>query len=96
MNFQKSSHNTLKAYNIKTHKGQTRYLPMMYSHLSIAIYLELNEPQDDSPTQTSRHTIVRQETHIFLKILNAIREDLTKTEITQHVKHDLQKILAWS
>ena len=27
--------------------------------------------------------------------MNAIREDLTKNEITQHVKHDLQKILAW-
>ena len=57
--------------------------------------LKLNEPQGDSPTQTSRHTIVRQEIHIFSKFLNAIREDLTKIEITQHVKHDLQKILAW-
>ena len=35
--------------------------------------------------------------HVF-KFLNAIRENLTKNEITQHVKHDLQKnlsILAW-
>ena len=51
--------------------------PLTYSYISI---LELNEPQSDSPTQTSRHTIVRQEIHIFSKFLNAIREDLTKTK----------------
>ena len=33
--------------------------------------------------------------YIFSKFLNAIREDLTKNEITLHVRHDLQKILAW-
>ena len=65
---------------------------LIYSYLSI---LELKEPQSDSPTQTSRHTTVRQEIHIFSKFLNAIREDLTSNDITQHVKHDLQKILAW-
>ena len=48
----------------------------------------MNEPQGDSPNQTSRHTTVRQEIH---KFLNSIREDLTKNEITQHVRHDLQK-----
>ena len=48
---------------------------LIYSYISI---LELNEPQSDSPAQTSRHTIVRQEKHIFSKFLNAIREDLTK------------------
>ena len=57
--------------------------------------MELNKPQGNSPTQTSRHTIVRHEIHMFSKFLNAIREDLTKNEITQHVKHDLQKILPW-
>ena len=36
----------------------------IYSYLSI---LQLNAPQGDSPTQTSRHTIVRQEIHIFSK-----------------------------
>ena len=43
---------------------------LIYSYLSI---LEPNEPQADSPTQTSRHTIVRQEIHIFSKFLKAIR-----------------------
>ena len=55
----------------------------------------MNESQGDSPTQTSRYTIVRQEIHIFSKFLNAGREDLTKNEITIHVRHDSQKILAW-
>ena len=54
----------------------------------------MNEPQGDSPIQTSRHTVVRQEIHIFSKYLNAIREDLTKSEVTHHVKNDLEKILA--
>ena len=54
----------------------------IYSYLSI---LELGEPQSDSTTQTSRHTIVRQEIHIFSKFLNAIRENLTNDQITQNV-----------
>ena len=98
LNRKKSNFNTSKSYNIRTHKEQTRYLQIIYSHSSLAIYspiLELNEPQGDSPTQTSRHTIVRQEIHIFSKSLNAIREDLSIIEITQYVKHDLQKILPW-
>ena len=65
---------------------------LIYSYISI---LELKEPQSVSPTQTSRHTTVRQEIHIFSNFLNAIREDLTSYYITQHVKHELQKILAW-
>ena len=65
---------------------------LIYSYISI---LELKEPQSDSPTQTSRHTTVRQEIHIFSNFLNAIREDLTSNFITQHVKHELQKVLAW-
>ena len=32
---------------------------------------------------------------MFSKFFNEIRENLTSNEITQHVKHDLQKILAW-
>ena len=64
----------------------------IYSYLSIP---EIEEPQGDLPTQTSRHTTVRQEKHIFLKFLKAIREDLTRNELTQHVRHDLQKILLW-
>ena len=55
----------------------------------------MNESQGNSLTQTSRHTIVRQEIHIFSKFSNAIREDLTKNETIQHVKHDLQKHLIW-
>ena len=54
----------------------------------------MKKPQSDSPLQTSRHTIVRQEKHTLSKNFNAIREDLKSKDITQHVKHELQKILA--
>ena len=64
---------------------------LIYSCLAI---LELDEPQDDSPTQISRQAIVQHEIHIFLKFLHAIRENLTNDQITQNVKHDSQKILA--
>ena len=62
---------------------------LIYSYISIL--LEFKEPQSNSPTQTSRHTTVRQEIHIFSKFLNAIRENLTSNDITQHVKYDIQK-----
>ena len=39
---------------------------LIYSYISI---LELDELQSNSPTQTSRHTVVRQELHIFSKFL---------------------------
>ena len=55
----------------------------------------MRKTQGDSPTQTSRHTAVRQEISIFPKLLNTIREKLTNNDILQNVKHDLQKILAW-
>ena len=55
---------------------------LIYSYLSI---LELEEPQSDSPIQKSRHTIVRQEKQIFSNFLNAIRENLTNNDVTQHV-----------
>ena len=62
-------------------------LSLIYSYVSI---LELKEPQSDSPTQTSRHTTVRQEIHIFSKFLNAIQESI-RYYILQHVNNDLQK-----
>ena len=55
----------------------------------------MKEPRGGSSTQKSRHTTVRQEIHILSKFLNAVSENLTSNEKTQHVKHDLQEILAW-
>ena len=55
----------------------------------------MKEPQGNSPTQKSLHTTVRQKIHIISKFLIAISENLTSNEITQHVKQDLQQILAW-
>ena len=65
---------------------------LIYSYIS---KLELKEHQSDSTTQTSRHTTVRQEIHTFSKFLIAVREDLLSNDITQYVKNDLQKMLAW-
>ena len=77
--------NSMRANSIFTND----VISLIYSYLSI---LELKEPQSHSPTQTSRHTIVRQETQTISKFLNAIREDLIKKDKTQHVKRDIQKI----
>ena len=38
---------------------------------------------------------MRHEIAIFSDYLNTIRENLTSNEVSQNVKHDLQKILAW-
>ena len=65
---------------------------IIYSYLSI---LEKPESQGISPVQTSQHTNVRHEIAIFSECLNTIRENLTSNEVSQNVKHDLQKTLAW-
>ena len=55
----------------------------------------MQETRCESPTETSRHSTVRQEICIFSKLLNLISGNLTSNEISQKAKHDLQKILAW-
>ena len=60
------------------------------SYLSI---LEKTESQGASPVHTSRHTTVRNEIAAFSNILNTIRETLSNNEVSQNVKHDLQKNL---
>ena len=63
-----------------------------YNYLS---KLEQTESRGNSPVQTSRHKTVRNEIAAFSVYLNTIRENLTSIEISQQVKHDLQKILPW-
>ena len=65
---------------------------IIYSYISI---LEKTEAQSTSPTQTSKHTKVRNEITAFLTFLNIIRENFTNNDVSQNTKHDLQKILAW-
>ena len=68
-------------------------ISLIYSYLSI---LEETESQGISPVQTSRYTAVRHEIAIFSEFLNTIRKNqLTSNEVSQNVKHNLQKILAW-
>ena len=64
----------------------------MCSDISI---LEKTEAQSTSPVQTSKHTKVRNEIIAFSTFLNAIRENFTNNDVSQNIKYDLQKILAW-
>ena len=59
----------------------------IYSYISI---LEKTEFQSISPTETSKHTKVRQEITLFSTFLYIIKENYTKDEVSQHTKHDLQ------
>ena len=63
-----------------------------FSYLSI---LDMKKTHGDEPTQTSPRTAVRQEISTFSKNLSTICENLTNNEISQNVKNDLQKTLAW-
>ena len=56
--------------------------------------MERTESQGDSPVQTSRHTTVRHEIATFSEFSNTSRDYLLSNDITQQVKHNLQKILA--
>ena len=65
---------------------------LIYSYISI---LELKETQKESPTQTCRHSTVRQQICNISKFLNTIRENGISNQISQNGEHDLQKILVW-
>ena len=57
--------------------------------------MERTEAQNTSPVQTSKQKKVRNEIAAFSTFLNAIREKFTNNDVSQNIKHDLQKILAW-
>ena len=66
---------------------------IIYSYISI---LENEIPITNvSPTETSKHLRVRHEITLLSSYLNIIKENFTKDDVSQHTKHDLQKILAW-
>ena len=81
-------HNSQRANSLFTNE----VFAIIYSYISI---LEKTEIQNISPTETSKHTKVRQEITLFSTFLHKIKENFTKDEVSQHTKHDLQKILAW-
>ena len=64
---------------------------IIYTYISI---LEKTKIQSISPTETSKHTKVRNEIALFSTFLHIIKENFTKDDVSQHTKHDLQKILA--
>ena len=57
--------------------------------------IEKTEVQSISPTETSKHTKVRNEITVFSIFLHIISESFTKEDVSQSTKHDLKKILAW-
>ena len=81
-------HNSQRANSIFTNE----VFAIIYSYISI---LEKTEIPNISPTETSKHTKVRQEITLLSSFLHIIKENFTKDEVSQHTKHDLQKILAW-
>ena len=81
-------HNSQRANSILTNE----VFAIMYTLISI---LEKTEFQRISPTETSKHTKVRNEIALFSTFLHIIKENFTKDDVSQHTKHDLQKILAW-
>ena len=81
-------HNSQRANSIFTNE----VFAVIYSYLSI---LEKTEVISISPTETSKHTKVRNEITVFSTFLRIIRENFTKEDVSQNTKRDLQKILAW-
>ena len=76
-------HNSQRANSIFTNE----VFAIIYSYISI---LEKTEIQSTSPTETSKHTKVRNE----ITILHIIRENFTNNDVSQKTKHDFQKTLA--
>ena len=80
-------HNSQRANSIFTNE----VFAEIYSYISI---LEKTEVQSISPTETSKHTEVRNKITVST-FLHTIRENFTREDVSQNTKHDLQKILAW-
>ena len=81
-------HNSQRANSIFTNE----VFAIIYTYISI---LEKTEFQSISPTETSKHTKIRNEIALFSIFLHIIKKNFTKDDVSQHTKHDLQKILAW-
>ena len=82
-------HNSQRANSIFTYE----VFVIIYSYISI---LENEIPIPSvSPTETSKHIKVRHEITLISTFLHIIKENFTKDDVSQHTKHDLQKILAW-
>ena len=64
---------------------------VIYNYISI---LEKTEVQSISPTETSKHTKVRNEITVFSTFLHIIRKNFTNSDVSQNTKLDLQKIIA--
>ena len=90
LDFSKFLQGISKRSKDKNHKEQILYLRTMFSALFKVYILESKEGLNESPPQTLRHVIVRQEINLFSIFLDKIREKLTDNDISQTEKHNLQ------
>ena len=74
-------HNSQRANSIFTKE----VFAIIYTDISI---LEKTEFQSISPTETSKHTKVRNEIALFSTFLHIIQENFTKDDVSQHTNHD--------
>ena len=87
-------HNSQRANSIFTNE----VFAIIHSYISI---LEKTELQSISPTETSKHTKLRQRITLFSTFLHIIKENFTKDEVSQHTNmtykkfwHGLQSIIS--
>ena len=74
---------------------ETENLKLQYVNRIETNTTHINNIQSISPTETSKHTKVRNEITVFSTFLHTICENFTKEDVSQNTKHGLQKILAW-
>ena len=74
-------HNSQRANSIFTKE----VFAIIYTDISI---LEKTEFQSISPTETSKHTKVRNKIALFSTFLHIIQENFTKDDVSQHTNHD--------
>ena len=72
-------HNSQRANSIFTNE----VFAIIYSYISI---LEKTEVQSTLPTETSKHTKVRNEVTVFSSFLHIIRENFTKDDVSQNTR----------
>ena len=90
-NFQQSALKSISK-NLNNFQNNNYYFSILHSFISI---LESNEMLNVSPPQTSLYAIVKQEINLYSQFLDSFCETLTDSELSQKVKFDLQRILAW-
>ena len=81
-------HSSQRANSIFTNE----VFAIIYTYIS---RLEKTEFHSISPTETSKHTKLRNEIAFFSTFLHIIKENFTKDDVSQHTKHDMTYKKFW-